>query len=80
MDVRLTDDQKEIARQAQRLLENECPIDHVRAMCEDDRGFKDEIWNRMAEMGWMGLLIPEQFSGLGMGMVDMVVILEQMVC
>jgi alkylation response protein AidB-like acyl-CoA dehydrogenase len=45
---------------------------------EDERGFTDEKWRRMAEQGWMGLLVPEQHGGSGLTFVDMVVVLEEM--
>ncbi len=78
MDVRFSDDQNEIARQARRFFENECPIDYVRSMFEDERGFTEDLWKKMAEMGWMGMLIPEKYNGLGMDLVDLAVVMEEM--
>ena len=43
MDIKLNEDQVEITRQARRFFENESPMDFVRAMFEDDRGFTDEF-------------------------------------
>lgn len=78
MDIRLSDDQHEIARQARRFLDNECPMGYVRTMLEDERGFSEDQWLKMAEMGWMGILIPEAFGGMGMELVDLAVIMEEM--
>jgi alkylation response protein AidB-like acyl-CoA dehydrogenase len=78
MDIRLNQDQVEIGRQARRFLENECPAEFVRTMFTDDRGFTDEIWNKMAEMGWTALRIPEEYGGLGMDLLDLAVVLEEM--
>jgi alkylation response protein AidB-like acyl-CoA dehydrogenase len=50
----------------------------VRAMADDDRGFTDDMWARIAAMGWPGLLVPEELGGLGLGLVDMVVVMEEM--
>src|SRR5262249_49392163 len=50
----------------------------VRQMMEDERGYSDELWNKMAELGWMGLIYPEEFGGTGLTMVDLVVVLEEM--
>lgn len=78
MDVRFNEDQIEIARQARRFFENECPIAFVRQMLEDDRGFSEELWAKMAELGWLGMRIPEEYGGLGMGMTYQAVLLEEM--
>ena len=51
---------------------------YVRQMMEDERGYCDELWKKMAELGWMGLIYPEEFGGAGLTMVDLVVVLEEM--
>jgi alkylation response protein AidB-like acyl-CoA dehydrogenase len=51
---------------------------YVRAMFEDERGFTDTVWNKMVEMGWTAMLIPEQYGGLGMEMLDMALVLQEM--
>jgi alkylation response protein AidB-like acyl-CoA dehydrogenase len=47
-------------------------------MIEDERGFTDELWSRVTELGWLGLLIPEEHGGAGLGLVDLVVVQEEM--
>jgi alkylation response protein AidB-like acyl-CoA dehydrogenase len=78
MDISFNEDQIEITNQAHRFLENECPADFVRQMYEDERGFTDDLWTKMAEMGWMGMTVPEQYNGVGLGMTDLCIILEEM--
>lgn len=78
MDVRLNEDQIEIARQARKFFEHECPMTYVREMFEDERGFSADMWRKMAELGWMGMHIPEPYSGLGMDMTYQAVLLEEM--
>ena len=51
---------------------------YVRKMMEDERGFTDDQWKKMAELGWMGLILPEQYGGAGLNIVDLVVVLEEM--
>ena len=65
---------KNIARE---VLEQECPITLVRAMEEDERGFTSELWQNMAELGWLGLSIPEQYGGQGMSFFDLAILLEE---
>lgn len=50
---------------------------YVRAMWEDGRGFTDEVWGQMVELGWTGLLVPEEHGGLGRGLVDLAVVQEE---
>ncbi len=78
MDIVLNKVQKGIAREARRFLKKECPIEYVRAMLEDDRGYDDDLWLKMADMGWMSIRIPEEFGGMGMEQADMNVLLEEM--
>jgi len=78
MDIKLNEDQIEIARQARRFCENESPMDFVRAMFENERGFTDDFWIKVVEMGWPALRIPEAFDGLDMELLDLAVVLEEM--
>lgn len=50
----------------------------VRAMMDDERGDSEELWRKMAELGWMGLIFPEAYGGAGLTYVDLVVVLEEM--
>ncbi len=78
MDITLNEDQVEIARQARRFCENEAPMDYVRAMFEDERGFTEEIWKKVVETGWTAMLIPEDYDGLNMEVLDLAIVLEEM--
>jgi len=78
MDIKLNEDQVEITRQARRFCENEAPMDYVRDMFEGERGFTDEFWTKMVEMGWTAMRIPETYDGLDMELLDLAVILEEM--
>ena len=49
----------------------------VRELMEDPRGYCPNLWGQMAELGWLGLLIPESLGGAGLGFVDLVAILEE---
>src|SRR5438067_920265 len=47
-------------------------------MVDVERGFTDELWAKMADLGWLGLLVPEAHGGLGLGLVDLAVVQEEM--
>lgn len=78
MDIKLNEDQIEIARQARRFCEKESPVEFVRAMFEDERGFTDDLWTKMVEMGWTAMRIPEAYGGLEMDLMDLAVVLEEL--
>jgi alkylation response protein AidB-like acyl-CoA dehydrogenase len=46
-------------------------------MEEDEKGYSPELWQKMAQQGWQGLIIPEQYGGTGMGFLDLIVLLEE---
>ncbi len=78
MDFGFSEEQEMLRKSARDFLSKECPMTYVRKMMEDDRGFSDGQWKQMAELGWMGLILPEQHGGSGLDFVDMVVVLEEM--
>jgi alkylation response protein AidB-like acyl-CoA dehydrogenase len=73
-----SDDQDALREVVRSFLEAESPSGYWRRMLEDDRGFTDAIWDKIVELGWTGLLVPEAQGGLGLGIVDMVVVMEEM--
>ena len=50
----------------------------IRELREHETGFSRELWGKMAELGWQGITIPEEFGGLGEGMVEMIVVMEEL--
>jgi alkylation response protein AidB-like acyl-CoA dehydrogenase len=78
MDFAFSDDQEALRASVKAFLADKAPNAYVRAMADDERGFTAEVWAAMAELGWTGLLVPETAGGLGLGLVDMVVVLEEM--
>ena len=72
-----TAEQELLRGTAREFLERECPISRVREWMEDPRGYSPEVWAQLAELGWLGLLIPEAYGGSGLGFVDLVAILEE---
>jgi alkylation response protein AidB-like acyl-CoA dehydrogenase len=78
MDFGFSEEQEMLRSSARDFLAKEAPMTYVRKMMEDERGFTDELWRKMADLGWMGLVLPEAFGGAGLDFVDMVVVLEEM--
>lgn len=77
MDLGLDEQQEMLKNFARDFLEKECPESLVREMEEDEKGYSPNLWQKMAQQGWMGLIIPEKYSGTGMNLCELVVLLEE---
>ena len=62
---------------ARSFLARASPPAYVRAMIDDPRGFTDEWWAQVSELGWPGLLVAEELGGAGLGLVDLIVLQEE---
>jgi alkylation response protein AidB-like acyl-CoA dehydrogenase len=79
MNFELTDDQRAIQRTARDFLAAEYPPAEVRRLAYDSpRGFTDDGWARICELGWPALLIAEEHGGLGLGVVELAVVQEEL--
>jgi alkylation response protein AidB-like acyl-CoA dehydrogenase len=78
MDFGLSEEQELLQQSAREFLTRECPPALVRAAMNDADGFPRDLYRRMAELGWCGLVVPEAFGGAGLSMLDLAVLLEQM--
>src|ERR1700722_18766377 len=67
-----------LRQSARGLLEKECPSTLVRRLMEDVSGHDPDLWKKLAELGWLGLVIPEEYGGAGLAYVDLVLVLEEM--
>ena len=77
MDLDFTQEQDMLRTSARDFLTTECDKAKVRKLEEDEKGYSPEIWGKMAELGWLGLMIPDKYEGMGMGFMDLVVVLEE---
>ena len=80
MDLGLTEIQKMLQESSRNFLEENCTMDFIRAMESDDIGITDEIWKNMSEMGWLGLMIPEEYGGSGFDFDDMSISVRYISC
>lgn len=78
MELVLTEDQELLAKTATDFVRQHSPISRMRALRDagDTVGFSKDLWKQMAELGWVGILIPEEYGGAGMGLADLAVVLE----
>lgn len=78
MEFGFTEEQAMIRSQAAEFLKNECPMTLVRQLMESEHAHSETLWGKMSEMGWMGLIIPEAYGGVGLSFVELAVVLEEM--
>ena len=78
MDLGFSEEQQMLSPLAREFLEAECPKSLVRAMEADEKGYSPELWQKMAELGWLGLTFPEQYGGAEFSFLDMAILLEEM--
>jgi len=78
MEFTFSDEQDQLRGAVRAFLDGQAPGSYMRAMLDDPRGVTDDVWRQVVELGWTGVLIPESAGGLGLGLVDLVVILEEM--
>jgi alkylation response protein AidB-like acyl-CoA dehydrogenase len=77
MEFGFNDEQQEIQRTAREFLSDRFKPEKVRELAESESPYDDDIWNEMCELGWPGIAIAEAYGGQGLGLVDLVIVLEQ---
>lgn len=78
MNFEFSDDQKQLRDQARRYLAEHSPSKAVRAVLEGNAPYDKALWKGLAEMGFLGVAIPEEFGGVGAGHLELCVIAEEM--
>ncbi len=74
----LTDEQQQIKTTAKEFLASRYKSERVRELAASERGFADSDYAEMAELGWAGLALPEEWGGQGLGIVDLAVLFEEL--
>jgi alkylation response protein AidB-like acyl-CoA dehydrogenase len=77
MNFDFSDEQKQLRDQARRFLSEKCPPKAVRAVLDGQARYDRELWQGLAEMGFLGVAIPEEFGGAGAGHLELCVIAEE---
>ncbi|HET7507975.1 MAG TPA: acyl-CoA dehydrogenase family protein [Solirubrobacterales bacterium] len=74
----LTDEQQAIRQTAHDFLASRFKSERLREIAASETGFDEGLWKEMAELGWAGLALPEDWGGQGLGIVDLAVLFEEM--
>ena len=78
MDFKLSEDQEMLRSLARDFLSRECPRSRVRELEVDEKGYDPLAWRKMAELGWLGLVFPEEYEGSGASFLDLALLVEEM--
>ena len=77
MDIGFTEEQELLRDTARKFLDSQCPTKFVREMMATDAAVTEEFWRQLADNGWLGITYPEDAGGSGLGLVDLVVLMEE---
>jgi alkylation response protein AidB-like acyl-CoA dehydrogenase len=78
MKLTLTEEQEMLRKTARDFLAEKCSKKFVKQMEESETGYSRELWQEMAELGWLGLVFPGKYGGGDMSFLDLAVLLEEM--
>jgi alkylation response protein AidB-like acyl-CoA dehydrogenase len=78
MDFDLSKPQKLLKQSAREFLTRQCPRALVRELMATETAHDDTLWQAIADQGWTGLTVPEKHSGLGLGVVELAIVAEEM--
>ena len=78
IDFGFSKDQEMIRKSVRQFLDKEFPKDKVRAIKSDLRGYDPKVWQKMIELGFQGIAIPEQYGGMGGGYIELMIFMEEL--
>ena len=78
MDFSFSADQQLLKNSARAFLDEHVKPAHVRALWDDPRGESDTLWKEMAQLGWLGLALPEDAGGSALGLVETAILQEEL--
>ena len=78
MDFELDQDQQMLAKTVSDFAKNESPVERFRKLRDDDIGYEAAVWQKMGELGWLGVAFPESVGGFGGSFVECALVLENL--
>lgn len=78
MDLDFSEEQQVLREMVRGLCAEHCPLEAVRRMEDDPRGYTAEFWKQLGELGLLGVLIPEVHGGAGQGMIEAAIVHEEL--
>src|SRR4051794_14253519 len=76
MDFNYTQEQQMLADTVERFIADSYSLEVRRGLAASERGFSDELWQQFADMGLLGLIVPEQYGGMGGSAVETLIVMQ----
>ena len=76
MNFSLNEEQRLLADSVERFVRENCSLDQHRALVSSELGYSERSWRQMADLGWLGINVPEAYGGIGGGPVETMVLME----
>ena len=77
MEFGLNESQEILKESARKFFAGECPMAAVRRWMESDTAFDPSLWSKLAEQGYTGIIFPEEYGGVGLGIVEFALLMEE---
>jgi alkylation response protein AidB-like acyl-CoA dehydrogenase len=77
MEFGLNESQEILRESARKFFAGECPIAEVRRLMETDTAYDARLWAKLAEQGYTGIIFPEESGGVGLGIVELILLMEE---
>jgi len=77
MQFGLSESQEILKDNARKFFAGECPLNHVRKLAETGSTYDADLWSKMAAQGFTGIIFPEEYGGMGMSAVDLILLMEE---
>lgn len=78
MDLDFTDEHEILREMVRAVCTEHCPVEVVRALEDDPKGYPDELWKQLVELGLVGILIPEAYGGQEQGLLEAAILYEEL--
>ncbi len=78
MNFNFSKDQIILRKSAREFIKKEIPASLVRELIVDEKGYSSKVWKKMAELGWLGIAIDEEFGGIGADFMDLAILFEEL--
>ncbi len=77
MQFGLSESQEILKESARKFFAGECPMEEVRRLMETDSAYDAVLWTKLAEQGYTGIIFPEEYGGVGLGKVELILLMEE---
>src|SRR5580658_3337815 len=77
MQFGLNESQEILKQNARQFFAGECPMTLVRRLAESKQPYDPALWSKMAAQGYTGVIFPEKYDGLGLGKVELILLMEE---